>query len=58
MSNQFNIGDIVQLKSGGSKMTVTRIQEAHITIAWFAGSKKEDGVFPVEAISIVSEQKK
>ena len=59
MPNQFNIGDVVQLKSGGPKMTVTRInEEQHITTAWFAGSKKESGVFPVEAILIVTEQKK
>ena len=58
MSNQFNLGDIVQLKSGGPKMTVTKIMDKHIGTAWFAGSKKEDGVFPIESILIINEEKK
>lgn len=58
MANQFNIGDIVQLKSGGPKMTVTRVQDKHVSTAWFAGSKKEDGVFPLEAIVIYEEKGK
>ena len=50
----FNIGDLVKLKSGGPKMTVTRVDNLGIrTIVrctWFAGSKKEQGEFPPEAL--------
>ena len=50
----FNIGDLVKLKSGGPKMTVTRVDNLGIrTIVrctWFAGSKKEQGDFPPEAL--------
>lgn len=58
MPDQFNIGDIVQLKSGGPKMTVTRVKDKHVETAWFAGSKKESGMFPLEAISIATQQEK
>jgi uncharacterized protein YodC (DUF2158 family) len=50
----FNIGDLVELKSGGPKMTVTRVDDLGIrTIVrctWFADSKKEQGEFPPEAL--------
>lgn len=50
----FNIGDLVELKSGGPKMTVTRVENLGIrTIVrctWFAGSKKEQGDFPPETL--------
>ena len=50
----FNIGDLVELKSGGPKMTVTRVDNLGIrTIVrctWFAGSKKEQGDFPSETL--------
>ncbi|RAU19600.1 DUF2158 domain-containing protein [Nitrincola tibetensis] len=58
MANQFNIGDIVQLKSGGPKMTVTQVRDKYVSTAWFAGSKKEDGIFPMEAIVIFEEKGK
>jgi len=50
----FKIGDLVKLKSGGPTMTVTRVDNLGIrTIVrctWFAGSKKEQGEFPPEAL--------
>lgn len=52
---KFKIGDIVQLKSGGPKMTVTSVGERSVITAWFAGSKKEAGSFPFEAISLFKE---
>lgn len=50
MANKFKIGDIVQLKSGGPKMTVTAVLEKAVQTAWFAGSKKEQGAFPFDAV--------
>ena len=41
-----NIGDIVTLKSGGPKMTVTGIREANwIDCTWFIEGGKYDGPF-------------
>lgn len=34
-SNQFKIGDVVRLKSGGPPMTVTSATEAHAECHWF-----------------------
>lgn len=65
MASVFKIGDIVQLKSGGPKMTVTNIPDAPMSLgernivhtSWFAGSKKESGGFPVEALIPVKDEK-
>lgn len=57
VAEKFRIGDIVGLKSGGPKMTVTEVLEEHVRTAWFAGSKKENGVFPLEAVLIYQEEK-
>lgn len=59
MAAPFKIGDIVQLKSGGPKMTVTHIPTGDKDIvhtSWFAGSKKESGAFPVQALIPVSDE--
>lgn len=57
MAEKLKIGDIVQLKSGGPKMTVTRLSDnekvAHTS--WFAGSKHEAGGFPVDALIPITE---
>ena len=58
MAEKFKIGDIVQLKSGGPKMTITKVLEEVVHTAWFAGSKKETGVFPFEAVMVYHEEKK
>lgn len=59
MTDKFKIGDIVQLKSGGPKMTVTNVlSERVVHTAWFAGSKKETGGFPFDAVVIYEEEKK
>ena len=53
----YKAGDIVQLKSGGPKMTVTGISqfgEGHTETTWFAGSKLEHGAFPESALRPVS----
>ena len=50
----FKEGDIVQLKSGGPKMTVcsTSPDGRHYTCKWFSGSKLEDGHFPQDALIV------
>lgn len=47
---QFNAGDIVQLKSGGPKMTVTEIKAGGVWCVWFAGSKREREYFTTESL--------
>ena len=59
MPPSFKIGDIIQLKSGGPKMTVTHIpigDKDIVHTSWFAGSKKESGAFPVQALIPVSDE--
>jgi uncharacterized protein YodC (DUF2158 family) len=58
MAEKFKIGDIVQLKSGGPKMTITKVLDEFVHTAWFAGSKKEIGTFPFEAVIVYQEEKK
>lgn len=58
MASKFKVGDIVQLKSGGPKMTVTEIHDTGVRTAWFAGSKNEQGYFPFDAIMLPQEDKK
>lgn len=56
--NEFKKGMIVQLKSGGPKMTVVRIDasiESSIVCEWFSGSKCEGGAFIPESLEIVKE---
>jgi len=59
MATIFSIGDIVQLKSGGPKMTVTNTNTGSkdvIHTSWFAGSKKEAGAFPIQALILVKDE--
>ena len=51
MSDQFKVGDVVQLKSGGPKMTVTQVGNHElygptVWCVWFVGTKQEKGTFP------------
>jgi uncharacterized protein YodC (DUF2158 family) len=50
---QFKDGDIVQLKSGGPKMTVIEGfigTSGWVRCAWFAASKHETAAFPPESL--------
>jgi len=58
MAAQFKVGDVVELKSGGPKMTVREVDEdGMVNASWFAGSKHEDGWFPVDTLAKVAETK-
>jgi uncharacterized protein YodC (DUF2158 family) len=56
MAEDFKIGDVVQLKSGGPKMTVTSVgtdhysQEPVVSCVWFAENKESRGKFPPDAL--------
>jgi uncharacterized protein YodC (DUF2158 family) len=58
--SEFKVGDIVMLKSGGPKMTVSDLLDSGLTIrtTWFAGSKNESGRFPPEALMFPPEPDK
>ena len=44
------IGDVVQLKSGGPKMTVTGYQQDHVVCKWFAGTDSKSGIFAQDSL--------
>ena len=54
--NQFTVGDIVQLKSGGPKMTVISVGPDSIWATWFAGSKNERAKFPPVSLQAVKDE--
>ena len=56
--NEFKVGDIVQLKSGGPKMTIEEISEMDNSYCckWFAGSKLQEGFFAASALIRVEEE--
>ena len=58
MAGKFKIDDIIQLKSGGSKMTIAKVLEGFVHSVWVAGGKKETGMFPFEAALVYQEEKK
>lgn len=50
----FKEGDVVRLRSGGPKMTVTTVADQWGTMtawcSWFEGMKAHDGTFPITAL--------
>lgn len=54
--SQFKVGDVVQLKSGGPKMTVLEVNPAMAYTTWFAGSKNERGNFPIASLQAVKDE--
>lgn len=59
--SNFNIGEIVQLKSGGPEMTVQVVPEKPTGLyrcQWFAGKKLESGLFPFNSIKLVTQEEK
>lgn len=58
MADAFKPGDVVALKSGGPKMTVTQVGIANLTgeptvwCVWFDGVKKLEDTFPPESLKV------
>jgi len=48
----FNAGDIVQLKSGGPKMTISSGPDDYLyyNCQWFSGTKLSHGRFPLSSL--------
>ena len=54
--NNFKVGDIVKLKSGGPDMTIRIVPDVGAktyTCQWFAGKKLEQGSFPGDSLEPV-----
>jgi uncharacterized protein YodC (DUF2158 family) len=54
MSETIKVGDVVQLKSGGPKMTVNFVEENVAACTWFDKNKKESSRFPVAALKLAT----
>lgn len=54
---EFSVGDIVQLKSGGPKMSVNGVSGdgESILCKWFTGSKLSQGYFAPETLMKLQE---
>ena len=51
MANEFKVGDVVKLKSGGPEMTIEGIvYDENVTCSWFDGCKLRSGSFNIRAI--------
>jgi uncharacterized protein YodC (DUF2158 family) len=51
MSEQFKVGDVVQLKSGSNSMTVEEIDdEGEVSCVWFEGKQPQRGSFPAATL--------
>ncbi len=46
MSEQFEVGDVVQLKSGSEKMTVEEIEDGEVSCVWFVENQLQRAAFP------------
>jgi uncharacterized protein YodC (DUF2158 family) len=59
MTDQIKEGSVVQLKSGGPKMTVCRVHDengtATVSCDWFVQDKKESADFRLSSLSLVIE---
>ncbi len=63
MPTKYEVGDIVQLKSGGPQMTVKKITDKFmddepINCQWFSGSKLQDGWFNAESLVKIEDEEK
>lgn len=54
MADEFKVGEIVQLKSGGPEMTVSNTnlfdKDDHVKCQWFGGRKLDQGAFPTASL--------
>lgn len=47
---ELKIGDVVQLKSGGPKMTIANEEQGEFICLWFSGDERMSGKFPRESL--------
>jgi uncharacterized protein YodC (DUF2158 family) len=46
----YEVGDVVRLKSGGPKMTVTEVNRPNVVCSWFDGNELSYGTFDAMAV--------
>ena len=51
METALSVGDVVQLKSGGTRMTVEHIDGDQVACTWFEGKKLERAMFVAGALT-------
>lgn len=61
---KIEVGTIVKLKSGGPDMAVNQVMTntsdeptGKFRCQWFAGKKLDSGLFPMESLEIVTQEK-
>jgi uncharacterized protein YodC (DUF2158 family) len=56
---EFKEGDVVQLKSGGPKMTIIALDNSsgEATCSWCEGRKPNEDIFDVVALELIAQQK-
>ena len=57
MAAKFKTGDLVELKSGGPKMTIQGLTAFDATLyecQWFGGKKLENGYFKGDSLKLAS----
>ena len=50
METDFSVGDVVQLRSGGTRMTIEHIDGDQVACTWFEGKKLERATFVAGAL--------
>ena len=51
MAQAFKAGEVVRLKSGGPKMTLTSVDDrGYVRTAWSGGAAEEHGYFHLDAL--------
>ncbi len=58
--DEIKVGDVVELKSGGPKMTVSQVSTTMGSTTlkawcdWFEGTKKMQGSFPLTSLKVIA----
>ncbi|SPF77029.1 hypothetical protein ALP8811_02050 [Aliiroseovarius pelagivivens] len=59
MARDFEVGEVVMLKSGGPEMTVKKAEttfgDNDVQCQWFGGRKLESGYFPPASLVLVED---
>jgi uncharacterized protein YodC (DUF2158 family) len=59
MARDFEVGQVVKLKSGGPKMTIEEIDDygsghPQASCVWFEGDKRKSSIFEFQTLEVVS----
>lgn len=51
---EFNVGDVVKLRSGGPRMTVKHPTNVSVKAQWFDESRLQEGLFSPDSLELVT----